>query len=107
MRTRGCGCAWHPAFPTPSILRAKDLAQLGRNAPRGGEGVFTVIARSVSDEAIQLSLRGKMDCFASLAMTESNLRTRNIFSRRSDVGSLSRSHFWHFGHQNVDRPFWV
>src|ERR1700733_1057360 len=19
MRTRGCGCAWHPAFPTPSL----------------------------------------------------------------------------------------
>src|ERR1700712_2075294 len=24
MRTRGCGCAWHPAFPTPSVLRAND-----------------------------------------------------------------------------------
>jgi hypothetical protein len=32
--------------------------------------VLTVIARSDSDEAIHLSTRGEMDCFASLAMTE-------------------------------------
>ena len=30
---------------------------------------FDVFARSVSDEAIHSSLRGGMDCFASLAMT--------------------------------------
>jgi hypothetical protein len=28
-----------------------------------------VIARSVSDEAIHISTRGEMDCFAALAMT--------------------------------------
>ncbi|MEH2570027.1 hypothetical protein V1289_009654 [Bradyrhizobium sp. AZCC 2289] len=30
---------------------------------------LAVIARSVSDEAIHVSASGKMDCFASLAMT--------------------------------------
>jgi hypothetical protein len=41
-----------------------------------------VIARSESDEAIQLSLRGKMDCFVALAMTEVELRACNTLSRR-------------------------
>ena len=41
MRTRGCGCAWHPAFPTPSFRRERTIhAPLGRNAPREGRGVF-------------------------------------------------------------------
>jgi hypothetical protein len=35
-----------------------------------------VIARSVSDEAIQLSFCGAMDCVASLAMTKLDLRVR-------------------------------
>jgi hypothetical protein len=37
---------------------------------RVGPSSFAVIARSVSDEAIHLSCRGEMDCFASLAMTD-------------------------------------
>ena len=40
------------------------MANLGRMARRDREGVFYVIARSDSDEAIHLSLRGKLDCFA-------------------------------------------
>src|SRR5580700_1348495 len=32
--TRGCGCIGHPAFPTPSVYRARLYAQLGRTAPR-------------------------------------------------------------------------
>jgi hypothetical protein len=35
LRTRGCGCGGHPAFPVPSVFRAAFLpAQLGRTAPR-------------------------------------------------------------------------
>src|SRR5262249_20374730 len=34
-----------------------------------GVSLSAVIARSESDEAIHLSSRGSMDCFASLAMT--------------------------------------
>jgi hypothetical protein len=52
MRARGCGCAWHPAFPAPSIWRGRMLiAKLGCVAPRE-YNVTSVIARSVSDEAI-------------------------------------------------------
>ena len=43
LRTRGCGCSGHPAFPTPSMGR-KLNAQLGRIAPRGREVVSAVIA---------------------------------------------------------------
>ena len=25
----------------------------------------------------------------------------------TDMNGKRCSHFWHFGHQNVDRPFWV
>jgi hypothetical protein len=43
--------------------------RLGRMARRGRERVFAVIARSEATKQSILSLRGKMDCFASLAMT--------------------------------------
>jgi hypothetical protein len=40
MRTRGCGCAWHPAFPTPSVSWGQRIhAGLGRDARREGESV--------------------------------------------------------------------
>src|SRR6266403_346925 len=68
LRRRGCGCSGHPAFPTPSMGR-KLNAQLGRIAPRGREVVSAVIARSEATKQSILSLRGEMDCFASLAMT--------------------------------------
>jgi hypothetical protein len=46
MRTRGCGCIGHPAFPAPFLRgRAsgrKFLQQLGRIARREREGVFEV-----------------------------------------------------------------
>jgi hypothetical protein len=51
------------------------MANLGRTAPRECFATsINVIARSPCDEAIQLSLfsfqeTGKLDCFASLAMT--------------------------------------
>src|SRR5712691_11793602 len=66
--TRGCGCQGHPAFPTPS--KGRELHQrLGRIAPRDRECAsgLAVIA-SAAKQSI-LSLRGAMDCFASLAMT--------------------------------------
>jgi hypothetical protein len=55
----------------PLFFEAKDFAQLGRTAPREGEGVssFSVIARSEATKQSILSLCGEMDCFASLAMT--------------------------------------
>jgi hypothetical protein len=78
--TRGCGCNGHPAFPTPSVFLGRKLhTQLGRTAPRGREVVSwkacheSVIARSGATKQSILSLRGKMDCFASLAMTAPHL----------------------------------
>jgi hypothetical protein len=42
MRTRGCGCTGHPAFPRPSLLsRAEVSAQLGRVASRESGRVFS------------------------------------------------------------------
>jgi hypothetical protein len=39
---RGCGCTWHPAFPAPSFIwaREKFLAYLGRVARRDRGGMF-------------------------------------------------------------------
>ncbi len=35
LSTRGCGCAWHPAFPTPSVFWGGTLlANLARNRRR-------------------------------------------------------------------------
>src|ERR1700728_3851553 len=42
-----CGCAWRPAFPTPSLGRIL-YARLGRRALRDCGGVPAVIARSES-----------------------------------------------------------
>ena len=45
--TRGCGCSWRPAFPTPFIGR-KRQAKLGRVAPRECEGVSSVVVARVN-----------------------------------------------------------
>src|SRR6202051_3912551 len=67
IRTRGCGCTGHPAFPTPSFGR-KIHQRLGRVARRELFSCLeTVIARAAKQSI--LSLRGEMDCFAELAMT--------------------------------------
>src|SRR5450755_1136358 len=69
MRTRGCGCAWHPAFPAPSFRkgrkivgkpRAKQAARSRNYIPtslRGANGSRECAPDDrLSDEAIQLSL---------------------------------------------------
>jgi hypothetical protein len=64
-RTRGCGCSGHPAFPTPS--KGDRFVHNSGALRRGNANVYleldTVIARSVSDEAIQtrnLEIPGSM-----------------------------------------------
>jgi hypothetical protein len=47
----------------------------------------TVIARSESDEAIQVSARGAMDCFASLAMT---IAAPPIKKRHDSLSQIAR-----------------
>ena len=49
--------------PLPTALRAVTLPRFA------GEDESLVIARSVSDEAIQILAQAALDCFASLAMT--------------------------------------
>ena len=46
---------------------------------------FFVIARSDSDEAIHVSARGAMDCFASLAMTEKHYDAATFRERSAPV----------------------
>src|ERR1700680_5291185 len=79
--TRDRGCSKHPAFPAPSI-GAEDIAQLGRIAPRGRDGVCghrhceppgRANARPMTGSAKQsMGGKGSMDCFVAslLAMTE-------------------------------------
>ncbi len=71
--TRDRGCNGHPAFPTPSLGR-KIYANLGRSAPRDRVFVFEIgepSLRGAKRRSNPFFLRGKMDCFASLAMTVS------------------------------------
>ena len=66
--TRGRGCNGHPAFPTPS-LGGRFIN--GSGALRGeAVNVCLDVIASAAKQSI-LSLRGTMDCYASLAMTVS------------------------------------
>src|SRR5882757_9270840 len=64
----------------PVNERARLRDPLGRN---GGEGYYTVIARSAATKQSSLSLRSEMDCFAALAMTE---RQRICFAALAMTG---------------------
>src|SRR5450631_899728 len=60
-----------PGIPH-ALFGRKINARLGRIAPRDREVVFGIrsaVIASAAKQSIFLSLRGKMDCFASLAMT--------------------------------------
>jgi hypothetical protein len=66
----------HPAFPAPSDFEVREtcLANLGRIAPREREGVCFISQRHCErSEAIQLSLRSKMDCFVARAPRNDDL----------------------------------
>ena len=43
MRTRGCGCIGHPAFPTPSVLRGGDLLQTSGVSRREIANVYLIV----------------------------------------------------------------
>jgi hypothetical protein len=71
--TRGRGCNGHPAFPTPFMGREIN-ANLGRNVPRDREvvcGIRATSLRGAKRRSNPYFHCGKMDCFASLAMTVS------------------------------------
>jgi hypothetical protein len=72
--TRGCGCGGHPAFPAPSVfLGERFLHNSGETRREGANACHeSVIARSEATKQSILPLPGKMDCFASLAMTVCN-----------------------------------
>jgi len=70
LRSTASGFRAPRASGVPHALFGREINQrLGRIAPRGRERVFAVIARSEATKQSILSLRGKMDCFAALAMT--------------------------------------
>src|SRR5258705_6090441 len=64
--TRGCGCIGHPAFPAPSVFRAKRFCKTSGDQRRGNAKLrlLAVIARSGATKQSILPLRGVMDCFA-------------------------------------------
>jgi hypothetical protein len=65
--------------PAIHVLSAADIANLPpRHCLRQTR---SVCAREQSDEAIHLSPRGKVDCFAALAMTISQLVLENVDGR--------------------------
>jgi hypothetical protein len=67
--TRGYGCIERPAFPTPSIFQGGRFLHNSGASRREIAEACLVIARSEATKQSILSLCGKMDCFASLAMT--------------------------------------
>ena len=73
---------------SPRPFRAEQKAQPGRNRAAGMRSSYNVIARSASDEAIQLASRreSKLDCFASLAMTVARSRTLSAVVLRESGG---------------------
>jgi hypothetical protein len=57
MRTRGCGCTGHPAFPTPSDLKGGTFWQTSRETRREiAKSYLVVIARSEATKQSTLSL---------------------------------------------------
>ena len=82
-----------PGVPCALSFEGRVLyANLGRNAPRDREVMFAVIAcdkreafcareRLRRRNPFCLSLRGGMDCFASLAMTEGMAHSRDPLAR--------------------------
>src|SRR5882757_4321756 len=99
--TRDRGCGVHPVFPAPSVVDEGELdANLGRNAPREcgpiSSWLFEIRIGSLarhceerSDEAIHLSASGDMDCFAPLAMTLREERTRRHLRQPAEAAPRS------------------
>ena len=57
LRTRDRGCSAHPAFPAPSVRRARKLlAKLGRTAPRDRESV-SADTRCLTIESVSIQAR--------------------------------------------------
>src|SRR5437899_3283644 len=70
IRTRGCGCIGHPAFPTPSVFLGEGSMHTSGDQRRGNaESRVRRHCEERSDEAIHSHCALAMDCFASLAMT--------------------------------------
>src|SRR5713226_8233154 len=69
--TRDRGCSGHPAFPTPSLGAEDKCKPRAHRAARSRTCIWNW-SNVIASEARQsiLSLRVKMDCFASLAMTK-------------------------------------
>src|SRR4029079_15468322 len=96
-------CAlFYPLHMRPRVQRASGIpcallfeegvripANLGRNAPRECERMFSVIARSEATKQSILSLRREMDCFAALAMTSPGPLPRPT---KNGGANLRRSH---------------
>ena len=90
--TRGCGCIGHPAFPTPSMFRAKRLANLGQSMSRERGVVFSTVARMSaaisghSSSRISLRSCGLQPCHPNSRILPSN-RARSWRLPRHICGS--------------------
>jgi hypothetical protein len=49
MRTRGCGCAWRPAFPTPSVFRGGEFLQHSGVTRRGNADAYLSMSSRPSE----------------------------------------------------------
>jgi hypothetical protein len=100
MRTRGCGCAWHPAFPTPSGYGAENFwHDSGALRRENAKLHLAVIARSGSDEAIH-SFFVAARWIASLALAMTVLiACAHIFGRRHP-----RKRVIQYSRGNYDEP---
>jgi hypothetical protein len=84
-RTRGCGCHWHPAFPTPS-LGGRFINASGAWHREVANACLELEQRHCErSEAIHLAAQERMDCFVAslLAMTVLQLNRRGCLKIES------------------------
>jgi hypothetical protein len=106
MRTRGCGCAWHPAFPTPSFERAERAGQTSRElCGEIAESCSAVIARSeASKQSSFLSLCSKLDCFAEPVIGRRFAPTRWLAMTKTLTRHRPRKRAIQYSEESVIEP---
>jgi len=63
-RTQGCRCGWHPAFPAPSLMRARETKRKTSGTACRGTA-WRIHRHCERSEAIQRPQIGALDCFVA------------------------------------------
>jgi hypothetical protein len=82
LSTRGCGCAWHPAFPTPSVYRAKNSRTTRAvRAARMRRRVLPSLRGAKATKQSSFLCAVRWIASLALAMTKTEPRMRNTLTR--------------------------